>query len=127
MICFRRLTGAAIAVVAASGALAQDKLPPAAQCAAFWYGYAEYAERSPYLDIDPRDRQFADAFRAAAVRVADPDASVDRFIEDQRPLMLQLVDAYIYSSDRQSRDLFERQLATCSDVAANHPETREFR
>jgi hypothetical protein len=112
---------------AASVATAQDAIYPAAQCAAFWFGYADYAKISPYLDFDPSDLRAAEAFREVALRLADTDSEVEAYIATQRPLMGRLMESYIYNGDAQSRDIFERLNETCQNFAARHPETRDLR
>ena len=110
-----------------SGTTAQEALYPAAQCAAFWYGYADYAKLSPYLDFEQSDVEAAEAFRAVALRLSAPETEVITFIDAERPRMTRLMESYIYDGDAQSRDIFERLSATCQDFAARHPETRDLK
>ncbi len=122
-----RMALALATVAVGSMATAQDALHPAAQCAAFWYGYSDYAKVSAYLDTDPSDAQAAEAFRKVALRLAERDAEVDSYIAAQRPLMTRLMESYIYGGDTQSRDIFERLSAICEDFAERHPETRDLK
>jgi hypothetical protein len=109
------------------GATAQEALYPAAQCAAFWYGYADYATLSPYLDFEQSDVEAAEAFRAVAVRLGAPETEIIAFMDAERPRMTRLMESYIYDGDAQSRDIFERLSTTCEDFAARHPETRNLK
>lgn len=123
----RSLIGLAAGWTVATGTLAAvDPLYPAAQCAALRFGLADYARATPYLDFNPQDVEAAEAFRAVALRFGGSEAEVDGFIADQRVLMARLVEAYVYSGDSQSRDLFERLVQTCGAFAARHPETRDL-
>jgi hypothetical protein len=54
-------------------------------------------------------------------------AAVDAFIAAQRPLMQDLVDAYVWAGDRSSRDLYESLMRDCAAFAATQPETRDLR
>jgi len=122
-------TAAAIGVlgVGAAQASRDPSLYPAAQCAAFWLGYSDYAARSLYLEVDPTDATRAAAFRAVALRLGTvPRAEIDRYIAVQRPLMDLLVEAMIFGRDRQSADVFEALGETCQSFAKDHPETRKL-
>lgn len=126
----RRLKCAVLVVALigiASGAAAEDPLYPAAQCSAFWLGYADYAKVSAYLDPDPAAAQAAAAFRSVARRMSGTDAEIDDFIAEQRPLMVLMMEGYIYGGDRQSREMFERLAGICQDFAKRHPETRDLK
>lgn len=112
---------------AGSVATAQDAIYPAAQCAAFWFGYADYAKVSPYLDFDPSDLRVAEAFREVALRLAETESDVETYIAAQRPLMTRLMESYIYNGDAQSRDIFERLNQICQDFAERLSETRDLR
>ncbi|WP_299965348.1 hypothetical protein [uncultured Roseobacter sp.] len=107
-------------------AASDEPLYPAAQCAAFWFGYADYAQWSKFLDGQPDDVELAQAFRAVALRLGD-QTEVDRFIAQQRPLMALLMEATIYAQDRQSREVFETLSETCEDYGAAQPELQELR
>jgi hypothetical protein len=107
----------------AAAAMAQQSYPDAAQCAAYWLGRADYAAVSAYLDEEGAARSLGDAFSAAALRLSNDPAETLRFIEDQRPLMTLLVDSYIYDNDRQSREISERLVEGCGELAATLPET----
>ena len=50
-------TAAALGVLGVGAAQADRDLSiyPAAQCAALWLGYSDYAARSHYLSVDPTD------------------------------------------------------------------------
>ena len=119
-----RATLALALTVTGSITSAQVAPTPAAQCAAIWYGYADYAELSAHLSANPADTEMAKAFRDVAVGLDGDAARVDGYIADQRPQMVRLVDSYIFGGDQQSRDLFERLTTRCHDVAGRHPETR---
>ena len=119
-----------LCAIAASPALPADDpaLYPAAQCAALWFGYDDYAAVSPFLEPNPADAALAEAFRQVALRQTTGSAAdIDAFITEQRPLMAFLVETYIYGGDRVNRDLYERLMQTCSDFAATQPETRDLR
>jgi len=101
---------------------------PAAQCAALWFGQADYALASPYLDSDPKDLALAEAFRQVALRqTTQGPAAIDAFIQSQRRQMSLLVEAFIFGGDRQSRDLHDSLMQDCADFAATQPETRDLR
>ena len=108
-----------------AGAAAQEALYPAAQCAAFWYGYADYAKLSPYLDFDQSDVEAAEG--NALADLAGTETEVVAVINAERPRMTRLMESYIYDGDAQSRDIFERLSTTCQDFAARHPETRDLK
>ena len=133
MTCAGLRTGHVRAVLAAAlfgatpGAATEDPLYPAAQCAALWLGHADYARVSAYLDSDPWHSKAAAAFRSIALRLGGSEAEVDAHIATQRPLMVSLLDGYIYGGDRQSREVFERLSTTCQDFADRHPETRDLK
>lgn len=119
-----------LALTLALPALAADDPAeyPAAQCAALWLGQDDYARRSKLLEPDPQDVALGEAFRAVAHRLTNRDAAaIDAFIARQIPAMADLVDMYIYSGDRQSRDLYERLMQDCDAFAATQPETRALR
>lgn len=123
----RAATGVALAAVLAWPVGSQDALLtyPAAQCAALALGRQDYATASPFLDADPADPVAARAFRDAAIRLnGGREGEVDAFIAAQRPLMFDLLDAYIVGNDRLSRDLYERLTKTCADLAASQADTR---
>ena len=101
---------------------------PAAQCAAFWAGYADYARASAHLEKNPGDDARADAFRAVALRLATASPEeIDRHIAEQRPLMVSMLDGVIRRGDGVSRRVFERLTKTCETFAATHPETQALR
>ncbi|MCR8826400.1 hypothetical protein [Pseudosulfitobacter koreensis] len=111
----------------AAGAASDPSLYPAAQCAALWLGYSDYAARSLYLEVDPTDAARAAAFRAVAIRLGTSSrAEIDIYIAEQRPLMELLVEAMIFGRDRQSADVFEALGETCQSFAKDHPETRKL-
>ena len=100
---------------------------PLAQCAAFWFGFDDYARRSAYLERRSDDRARADAFLAAAIRVDGGNrARVTAYVTEQRPAMDRMMEAMIYAGDRQSREIFERLSETCRAAADRHPETRDL-
>lgn len=110
-----------------SGALAEDPLYPAAQCAAYWLGRDDVARRSALLDEDANDPVRAGAFRAVAVRLNVGDAvAIDAFIRRERTAMDRLVRAAILA-DPTSVALQDRLLRTCADYAATQTETRDLR
>jgi hypothetical protein len=110
-----------------AAATGDPALSPAAQCAAFWFGWDDYARASTLLDRSPGDLDRARAFRAAALRLTNAaPTTVDDFIAEQRPLMFALIDDGILGS-RVSDDLIERLLRTCDAAAAGLPELRGLR
>ena len=114
---------AAALVLAAMPALAGDDPAryPAAQCAAFWLGWDDYATRSALMDRTPGDLDRAERFRAEAHRLTlDTPAAIDAFIAQQRPLMMRLIDEAIYAPG-ESRSLMERLLQTCGEAPPASP------
>ncbi len=108
-----------------SGAQAapDEALYPAAQCAALWLGFSEYAKRSPFLDYNPDDLKRSDVFRRIALSLSpDRQPLIDQTIATERAAMALLVEAMIYGGDAQSRDVFERLTQRCEDFAAQYPE-----
>ncbi len=104
----------------ASPALALDRAAryPAAQCAAFWLGRDDYARASPYLDRDTADLKLAQTSRDLAVALNGGNAAeVDAFITQERKVMAFMLDAFIFGGDAQSRDVHDRLLQTCNDLA----------
>ncbi len=112
--------------VAARAALSQN-YPDAAQCAAYWLGRADYADVSTYLTGEAEARALGEAFRRAALRLSHDRAQTDALIADQRPLMSLLSEAYIYGGDEQSREISERLVQGCENLAADLPETGDLR
>jgi len=124
------IIGVCAALLTSSGAQAYDDaaIYPAAQCAAFWLGFNDYAKRSPFLDSSPDDLNRSNAFRLVAVRLAPARvAEIDRTIQDQRSAMALLAEAVIYANDKQSRKVFETLTQTCESFASKHPETRDLK
>ena len=121
----------ALAILTAGAGSADDLAGAAvgaARCAAFWYGYDDYAQRSGFLDRHPGDTERARAFRSVAYRLDGGDhARVDAYLAENRGLMELTMEAMIYGGDSQSRDIFDRLTQTCDDLAARHPETRDLR
>ena len=126
----RAATGLCLAAALASPVLAADDpaLYPAAQCAAFWFGWHDYAAQSAYLPAEPKDLMRADAFRQVALHLTSQgEKAVDAFIADERQIMAVMVEAYIFGDDRQSRDVTERLMQDCADFAKTQPETMGLR
>ncbi len=122
--------GLCAALLAGHGAQAEaDKaIYPAAQCAAFWLGFNDYAKRSPFLDSNPDYLAQADAFRRIALRLNPARAAeIEQTIRDQRDDMALLTEAVIYANDKQSRKVFETLAQTCESFANAHPETRDLK
>lgn len=117
------------AMSAVADADARDPaLYPAAQCAALWYGFDDYAQLSAFLDRTESDLARAEAFRAVAYRLDGGETGrVDAFIAQQRRLMVSMIDAMIYGGDEPSRDIFRRLTQTCESFAGQHPETQGLR
>ena len=112
----------------ANDATSDQALYPAAQCAALWYGFDDYARLSAMLDRNEGDPERAEAFKAVAYRLDSGRTDrVDAFVKEQRGLMLTMIDAMIYAGDEPSRDLFRRLTETCESFAAKHPETEALR
>ncbi len=96
----------------ASPALADDTTPyPPAYCAALWEGYADVLG-------DEGERALAAEFRAASVRLIG-EAETEALIAERRPWMVDLMSAYIYHQDDQSRRIFERLVRGCGDLAGD--------
>ncbi|MCX8224878.1 MAG: hypothetical protein OTI35_02300 [Sulfitobacter sp.] len=124
------IIGVCAALLASSGAQADDDaaIYPAAQCAAFWLGFNDYAKWSPFLDSSADNVKRSNAFRAVAVRLAPTRVTeIDRAIQDQRSAMALLAEAVIYANDNQSRKVFETLTQTCESFASKHPETRDLK
>ncbi|MEL7260317.1 MAG: hypothetical protein AAGK69_02995 [Pseudomonadota bacterium] len=120
------IVGAAL-VAAPAQAERNPSIYPAAQCAAFWLGYADYARASAYLDFDPTDLGRANAFRAVALRLATATpAEIETYVDTQRPLMASLMEAVIYTRSRSAQTVFERLTTTCKTFGAAHVETRDL-
>ena len=88
---------------------------PPSQCAAFWHGFADVLG-------DHGERALAEGFLTVAERVEGAGAAAK--VAEQRPLMATLVDAYVHDQDDQSRDLMDRLIAGCGELAADFPETQ---
>ncbi|ETX15696.1 hypothetical protein OCH239_14280 [Roseivivax halodurans JCM 10272] len=102
----------ALALLAAGPASASVEESEAARCAALWSGYAAYAEVSAYLDTGDAAAQAAKWRDLAAAETGDA-AAVDAYIAREARERASMLDAYIYSRDRQSREVFERAMARC--------------
>ena len=126
----RSLIGLCAALLISGGAQAQSDpaLDPAAQCAAFWLGFNDYAKRSPFLEGSPDDLKRSDAFRNVAVRLAPGRVTeIDHTIQDQRSAMALLAEAVIFGNDKQSRKVFETLGQTCESFGNEQPETRDLK
>lgn len=84
---------------------------PPAYCAALWEGYADVLG-------DDGERALAAQFREASVRQIGAEET-DALIADRRPWMADLMYAYVYHQDDQSRRLFERLVRGCGDLAGD--------
>ncbi|WP_306133143.1 hypothetical protein [Roseivivax marinus] len=107
------LAGALVLVVALPAVPLRAAQRDAADCAAFWEGYARYADISAYLDGAADARADAERFRAEA----DPD-DAGRIHRDARDWVLRL-DAMIRGNDAQSTEVFERTAARCGRPSEN--------
>lgn len=119
------ITCLCVTLLAAAGARASDDpaLYPAAQCAAFWLGFSDYAKRSPFLDYDPDDVNRSETFRDIALHLSpDRAAEIDARIASERPAMALLAEAVIYGGDAQSRTVFEKLTGRCERFADGYPE-----
>jgi hypothetical protein len=102
-------------------------LYPAAQCAALWFGWDDFARASTLLDRRRGDLALAEAWRREALRLTTgPAAMLDAFIADQRPLMAALVEDAILGG-RVSADLLDRLLLTCDPAAVQRPDLEALR
>ena len=110
---------------AAAGASDASGLYPAADCAALWMGYGDYARRSAYLGGAEDAYDKAELFRAAAIRQTGDKTLVDTHIGVARAGMELMIEALIMIGDAQSRDLFERFSQTCEDFSADLPEFQD--
>ncbi|MEO1363067.1 MAG: hypothetical protein AAFU86_04735 [Pseudomonadota bacterium] len=86
-----------------------------------------FARAPARLDHLLADVNRANAFRDVALRLATaaPD-EIDRYVTEQRPLMVSMLDALIYNRSHTSRDVFERLIETCKTFGAQHAETRDL-
>ena len=118
MILRASLLGAPLACLLAGTPLAADTVQtyPPAYCAAFWQGYADVLG-------DEGERALADRFRDASVRLIG-EAETDALIEERRPWIRDMMSAYIYAQDDQSRELFERLVTECGRLEADLPHLR---
>ncbi len=99
-------------VLLAAPAVAQEVSPyPPAYCAALWEGYADVLG-------DNGERALAAQFREASVRLIG-EAETDAQIAERRPWIVDLMNAYIYHQDDQSRRLFERLVRGCGELAGD--------
>lgn len=124
------LLGVCAALLTSGGVQAQSELEiyPAAQCAAFWLGFNDYAKSAPFLEKSLGDLKRSDAFRDVAVRLAPGRVTeIDRKIQDQRSPMALLAEAVIYANDEQSRKVFETLAQTCESFGNEQPETRDLK
>jgi hypothetical protein len=103
------LAGALLATAASADT---TRYPPA-YCAALWEGYADVLG-------DEGERALAAEFRAASVRLIG-EAETDDQIAERRPWIVDLLTAYIHDQDRQSREIFERLVTSCGQLAADLP------
>jgi hypothetical protein len=116
----------ALALSGAAAAPAGGGAPtPAADCAALWFGYGDFATRSAWLDGETGAYRDARLFRAAAIRITGDTAAVDAHIARVRPDMALMMRAIVESADAPSRAVFERLAQTCADFAASQPEFQE--
>jgi hypothetical protein len=112
-----------MALALPASAATDPALYPAAQCAAFWFGWDDHAHRSTLLDPTPGDLARAEAFaRVTRSLTTGTPQAVDAFIADQRGLMMQMIDDAMYGAG-ESRSLMERLMQTCADFGATRPET----
>jgi hypothetical protein len=86
---------------------------PPVMCATLWEGYADVLG-------DKGERALAAEFRAASVRLIG-QGETDTYIAERRPWIVDLMTAYIHDQDDQSRELFERLVASCGQLAADLP------
>ena len=86
---------------------------PPSYCAALWEGYADVLG-------DQGERALAAQFREASIRLIG-EAETDAQIADRRPWMVDLMYAYVYHQDDQSRRIFERLVTSCGRLAADLP------
>ncbi len=119
-------TGVALILLTTATSATAQTYPSAAQCSAFWLGRADYAAATTNLDGEEEARALGYAFQAAAVRMSEDSAAIKKSIADQRPLMLLLLDAFIYENDKQSREISERLTDGCGALASQLPETRDL-
>ncbi|EYD77163.1 hypothetical protein Rumeso_01275 [Rubellimicrobium mesophilum DSM 19309] len=98
------------ALLAASASAEINPYPPS-YCAALWEGYADVLG-------DRGERALAARFREVSVRRIG-EAETDAQIAERRPWMVDLMNAYIYHQDDQSRRLFERLVRGCGDLAGD--------
>ena len=121
-----RLAAGAVVLAVGTGAAFAQPYPDAVQCAAYWLGRADYAAATTYLPGEDSAHTIGEAFRLVALRLSDDPVKTEAYIEDQRGLMMLLLDAHIYSNDSQSRDLSERLIARCGELAMTYGETRDL-
>jgi hypothetical protein len=96
----------------ATASLADNINPyPPAYCAALWEGYADVLG-------DEGERALAAQFREASIRLLG-ETETDALIAERRPWMADLMFAYVYHQDDQSRRLFERLVRGCGDLATD--------
>lgn len=108
-----RSRAAALAVVAlACPVAAETSLPYEAQCAAYWFGFAERLGNE-------EDRRVGRAFRQGALEKApERAADVTGFIETQSALIARTFDAWIDLRDEQSAEVLRMIAARCDALEA---------
>ncbi|WP_210527386.1 hypothetical protein [Rubellimicrobium arenae] len=113
-LCGAPLAGLMVGLLAAGDGRA-DTIPPypPSTCAALWEGYADVLG-------DEGERALAARFRAASVKLIGA-TETDALIDERRPWMRDLLAAYVYDQDDQSRDLFERLVTGCGRLEADLP------
>lgn len=118
---------AALAFGAADVSAAEDPaIYPGAQCAAFWYGFSDFTQLTPFMTVNPRDVAQAETFREIALRLApDRRSEIEQTIAEQRPQMALLAEAMIYGDDTQSMEIFQNLAETCERFAAENADKTE--
>ncbi len=86
---------------------------PPATCAALWEGFADKFG-------DDGERALAARFRGWSEDLVGA-AGTEALIAERRPWIRDLLEAYVLDGDSQSRDIFERLVRGCGEMAADLP------
>ena len=111
-----------LAALLATPALAQTPIEPRdgtrspyppSTCAALWEGFADKFG-------DDGERSLAARFRGWSETLIGP-GETEALIAERRPWIRDLLEAYVLDGDGQSRDVFERLIRGCGEMAADIP------
>ncbi len=87
---------------------------PPATCAALWEGFADK------FGDDDGERALAARFRGWSEDLIGA-AETEALVAERRSWVRDLLEAYVLDGDDQSRDIFERLVRECGEMAADIP------